>query len=157
MNPEAAALLEQLRDIHAAGSPSWWPPAPGWWVLALLLALAGAYLGRWLWRRLVSARRRRAWLRAVDELQARHDPQLDPHGFLAGLNRVFRAVALRAFPAEPCARLEGEQWVAFIRERLGAGATPALGALGRGPYQPQPEFDADTLVRQAQQWVRRYG
>ena len=39
MNPAASNL--QLRDIHLPDAVSWWPPAPGWWLLlgGLLLAL----------------------------------------------------------------------------------------------------------------------
>ena len=151
-------LLSQLRDIHAAAEPGWWPPAPGWWVVALLLAVALAYLGRIMARRLAALRRRRQWLQALQKLEHEHDPAVRPREFLAGLNRLFRAVALQAFPATACARLQGEEWVAFIRSLLPEGPEAGcLSALARGPYEPLPEFDAAALREQARAWVQRYG
>ena len=41
----------ELRDIHLPEASLWWPPGPGWWGLALLLA-ALAFGAWWLRRRL---------------------------------------------------------------------------------------------------------
>ena len=158
MSDQHAPELSRLADIHAAAQPDWWPPAPGWWLLAALGAAAVVLLARWGLRRWDAFRRRRAWLRALDELAARHDPRHDPHGFLAALNRLFRAVALRAFPGTACARLEGDAWVAFIAGRLPASTDPEpLAPLARGPYEARPEFDAAALRELAEIWMRRHG
>jgi hypothetical protein len=158
VNPEDAQLLAELKDIHAAANPGWWPPAPGWWLLALLLVLALALVLRVLARRLLVLRRRRRWLQALDQLERAWHPAERPHDYLAGLNRLFRAVALRAFPDTACARLQGPEWVAFIRSLLPEDpGADSLAALACGPYEPAPEFDAPALREQARAWVRRYG
>lgn len=158
MNTGSDQLLAQLRDIHGAAEPFWWPPAPGWWVMALLVLLALLVLGRRLARRLATVRRRRRWLHALRRLEEEFDPQGRPREFLAALNRLFRAVALRAFPGTDCARLHGEEWVAFVRAQLpeDPGAA-ALSALASGPYEPLPKFETAALREQARAWVERYG
>ena len=150
-------MLAQLQDIHSAGTPGWWPPAPGWWILALLVLLLMAWvLKKWLaWQ---SVRKRRAaWLEALDRINREHDPSEQPHEFLAGLNRLFRAVALKAFPDNGCARLQGEQWVSFIVKQMPDQNEESLLALARGPYECLPRFDAALLNQSARAWVSLYG
>lgn len=155
---DQAQPLAQLLDIHATAEPAWWPPAPGWWVLGLVLLGVLIYLLRRLAKRLAVRRRRRAWLKELGCLSAAHDPGADPHGYLAAVNRLFRAVALRAFPGTECARLEGDGWVTFLSGLMPEGAdTGALDVLARGPYEPKPEFDRLALERLATTWVKRYG
>lgn len=150
--------LAGLADIHAAAEPSLWPPAFGWWLLALLAIVILALLARAALQRLAVAHRRRAWVRALEELEGSHDPQRDPHGYLAALNRLFRAVALRAFPATGCARLEGEAWVAFITGLLPEDVdSEPLAALAHGPYEAHPQYDAAALRNLALVWVHRHG
>jgi len=157
-NPASASLLDQLRDIHTVGEPGWWPPAPGWWLIAALALLALFFLVRTALRKWHDLRRRRAWLGALDAIGRRWDPQQQPHNYLAALNRLYRAVALRAFPESGCARMQGDDWVTFIQRSLPDGAdAQSLAALSHGPYQPVPCFDAPALYEHARNWVKRYG
>lgn len=158
MNTDGSPLLEQLRDIHSAGQPGWWPPAAGWWVLALVLLLALMLLLRMLLKQLAIRRRRRAWLRELEALNWHNDPSQHPHEFLAGLNRLFRAVAVKAFPGTACARLQGEPWVDWIGALLPEHMdSSGLSALVSGPYEPAPRFDALKLNELARTWVKLYG
>ena len=85
MNPEM--MLSQLAPLREPAAISWWPLAPGWWiVLALSVALL---LGLVLWlrkRRLRTAYRRIA-LATLDELRSREAGQDE-------LNWLLKAAAL---------------------------------------------------------------
>lgn len=158
MNEGNSQLLAQLQDIHGAGAPGWWPPAPGWWLLALLLLLALVFLTRLVVRKLAARRRKKAFLAVLDTLNSELNPEQDAHEYLARLNRLFRVVAMKAFPATGCANLQGESWVSFLVSLLPEKAeSSSLSALARGPYEPLPEFDYRALNEHAKTWVRLYG
>ena len=155
MNPD---LLSQLRDIHSAAAVPWWPPAPGWWLLALLLLVLLVWLGRLLLARFRIRQRRRKMLGWVDHLNANIDPQRDPQAYLSTLNRIFKVVALRAFPDQHCALLAGQEWVQFLAEKMkNSPSTESLGALASGPYEPAPKFDSNTLSELTRHWIRKHG
>ena len=158
MNPDAAQLLSQLRDIHGAPPVSWWPPAPGWWLLALLLMVVLAWLVRIALNALRVRRRKRQLLGFVSLLEETLDHDRDPQAYLSALNRIFKLVAIRAFPDQPCAAMQGPAWAEFLTAHLDDSAdSNTLQALAHGPYQPSPGFDAEQLARRLRQWIRRYG
>jgi len=158
VNEGSDNLLSQLRDIHAAAEPGWWPPAPGWWILALLAVLCAALVLRRAYRVWSVRRRRRRLLAVLDTIALNIDPQEQPHEFLSRMNRLFRVVALRAFPGTACARLQGGDWVRFIQASMPGGVPlEGLWALASGPYQYRPEFDAAGLQQLARRWVGKYG
>ncbi len=154
-NPQSQAILERLHDIHPVAEPAWWPPAPGWWILAGIVLLVLAWSVLRLVRKLRAHLRRKRLLREVDALPAQFDPATQPAAYLGALNSVFRVIALRAFPDSDCARLQGAEWVGFLKAHL-PGAT-GLEVLESGPYRPDPEFDAAHLQAQARRWVARHG
>ena len=155
MNPD---LLSQLRDIHSVPPVSWWPPAPGWWILALLLLVLLGWLGRLLLARIRVHRRRKQMLGWIDHLNANIDPQRLPQDYLATLNRIFKLVALRAFPDQHCAALAGQDWVEFLTGKMSKSASlESLQVLASGPYDPAPQFDPLVISGLARVWIKHHG
>jgi len=151
-------FLDQLRDIHAAEVPSFWPPAPGWWLLAVLVLLLLFQLFRVFLKRWAGWKRRARLMAALKFIQDSFDPATQPNEYLSQLNRLFRVVALEAFPGTASTRLQGNAWVEFLRSLLPEGqGSQSLAALATGPYEPAPDFDADGLLAMAREWVKRYG
>ena len=109
MNP-----LDQLRDIHLPPSVSWWPPAPGWWVLAFLLLAGIGYLlirvrANWL----AKAYRREA-LQQLKKLKLAFDQHQDSQRYLQELLALLRRTVKTVWPERHWESLPAGQFVENI-------------------------------------------
>ena len=158
MNPQGADLLSQLRDIHSAPAAPWWPPAPGWWVLAGLLAIGLLFVIRHALRQLRHHMRRRRLTGFVDSVEANIDPVAAPQEFLSAINRIFKLVAIETFPDDHCARMQGAEWADFLLQNIPQSPqAPQLQVLADGPYRQAAEFEPAVLTGLARQWISRHG
>ncbi|MCB1757144.1 MAG: DUF4381 domain-containing protein [Gammaproteobacteria bacterium] len=110
MNPQTDPLAE-LRDLAMPEAVSWWPPAPGWWLLLLILVLSVWGIWRW-WKRA----RADSWRKqALDELAAIQRLAADGRDknadVIAHCSALFRRVALAIEPREHIAALTGRAWL----------------------------------------------
>ncbi len=115
--------IEQLRDIHGIQSVPWWPPGPGWWLLAAaivaLVVLAWRFrtsirlripplpvftMGSWRWD---AARRLR-------DLRKRALTQ-DSKQTAGELSELIRRIAMARLGRDACAGLTGEPWLAWLK------------------------------------------
>lgn len=140
-----AELLARLRDVHPPAEPAWWPPAPGWWLVALialaLLALA-LRVAPGLWRRL---RLRRRLLRALERAPG-----------AAEVSQLLRIAVLERFPQAGAAGLTGERWIAFLEscDRAPGRFAELAAALTEAPYRAPGGEDLAALRRAARGWLR---
>ena len=155
MNPAATATLD-LRDIHAAAPPAFWPPAPGWWVVALLLIAILVLSTLWLLRRY---RLYRLKVDIMDEIESLSTCSTEnTEEFTAHLSMLLRRIALRRYSREQVAPLTGSDWLRFLDETGGNGDFEhGIGQiLEVGPYRPQTsELPAEELLALARRWAKQ--
>lgn len=151
-------MLSQLRDIHGAPPASWWPLAPGWWLLGLVVVVLSVLLIRFLIRWYKVRQRRKQMLGWVDFLNAIVDPANEPQAYLGMLNRIFKLVAIKAYPEQNCASMAGREWAEFmINKMTGEASAESLNVLASGPYDPAPKFDANVISNLSRVWIKKHG
>ena len=118
-------LLAQLAPAHAPAAAPWWPLAPGWWAVAVLLLLALA--GWWFLRHRRRQPQRRVRNMALLELDRIAQAKSDDATFARDLEQLLRRYAVTRFGRATIAQLNGDDWLAFIAAR---GATALAAPAG---------------------------
>ncbi|HET8816930.1 MAG TPA: DUF4381 domain-containing protein [Pseudidiomarina sp.] len=149
--PPASDTLAEMNDIVSAPAASWWPLAPGWYVIACLaLILLGGTL--WIvWRRWQQRRMQRAALRQLAQLSA-----TEP----AVITALLKQALLAYYPRADIASLHGAAWWQFLQERLSVRAAQrwqhVIDELARTHYSGTTETAlVHEYQRYAQFWIQR--
>lgn len=155
----AAEQLQQLRDIHLPAEPAWWPPAPGWWLIAVMLTAAAAWLA---WRAYTRYRRRRPLRQAqrlYEDLYQRYcQGELSRRAYLHETNELIKRVLIHGLGEHRARRASGESWLALLDSHLqtaefSSGPGRALGnsrfrppSAGAQPHEDDAVADLHRLV-----------
>jgi hypothetical protein len=103
--------LAQLRDIHLPEAVSWWPLAPGWWILGALLVAGLAYTGHYFWQRYHAFTYRRQALRQIKQL-----PNNSQHQRITALFALLKRVAVSAYPELNLSSLNQAEFIDFLKQ-----------------------------------------
>ncbi len=114
MDPSEIAI----RDLHLPEAIGWWPLAPGWWVVILLISIGLVLLLRNWFRNHARGAARRHALRQLElyskEYLTHHDGVL----FGTQLSELVRRTMLAYAPRSEIAGLTGEDWLAWLDRDL---------------------------------------
>jgi hypothetical protein len=154
MNPDLNALLEQLHDVHAPSPVSMWPPAYGWWLLALLCICLVAGLVWWFKYRRRSVKKyftRELQKVRVDFAVAR-DKDLLLQNISIFLRRVVRAVDKENIYASS---LTASAWLEYL-DQIGKTNDFTQGpgrVLADGPFRKHNDYDPEQVLQVVQRWL----
>lgn len=150
------SLLSQLRDIEGLGAISWWPLAPGWWVL--LAVSVAVILG-------INVLRKRP------KQEKAPDPQEEAARLLVELRAetsfrkkaeklsvLLRYLAMRRHGRAACAGLEGKAWLKWLARNDPAQFDWQYSgkALLEAPYAPDgfAGVDLEPMIAAAERWIK---
>ncbi len=146
--------LQGLRDIHLPAPVSFWPPAPGWWILALLIVIM-LFTAVWLWRRHRRRAYRRMALKELHQLQQALQAGKTETSIIAELSILLRRTAISRYGRQQVAGLQGKDWLVFL-DRTGRDThfTTQGQALLNAPYRRTVTQQAEPLLHLAQRWLQ---
>ena len=145
----------ELRDIHLPDASLWWPPAPGWWLLALLLVLLALALP-WLRRRYRHKPLSRLSLHEFELIREAHANGQSAQATVSQVARLLRRVLISYRGRGGHAASTGEEWLAELEQlapRHGF-SDDQLRLLTRDRYRARLDCDVDGLLRACESWIR---
>ena len=149
--------LTQLKPLHLPHAISAWPPAPGWFLLIIIiLALFSLLLFNWLQRR-KQTRPKKIALAHLQSLEvACQDPKYTTQ-VLSDVSKLLKRVALLHHPRQEVAGLSGQQWLAFL-DATGLTEEFSTG-IGRilvsSAYSQRIPKNAQALFPLVRQWIEK--
>jgi len=151
-DPFGNYALRGFTHLAEPDGVSLWPGAPGWQILASLLALWLALLG---WRHWQRWRRNRYRREALAALRAART--LGPEKRLQVMARLLKASALAAFPRQDVAALSGESWLDWLdRHAPEPFSLDSRRLLAAGQYragEPPETRELELLDRECERWL----
>ena len=147
--------LINLKDIHLPPPVSFWPPAPGWWILAVLL-ISSLFIGGVLFYRQHKKRKPKTEaLRLLKDLQILYLNSQDEVASLRNLSNLLRRTALTFYDNDEVASLQGSSWLEFL-DKTGKTKEFSQGAgkvLGYEVFQQKVNPDMNALFPLVKKWI----
>ena len=160
--PTPTTIDLPLRDIHLPDAISWWPPAPGWWILLgiLLVSATTVYLLRAIY---LSRRLKRSALSELESIRQQYEQTRNQKQLVEALSILMRRASISFHPRSEAASLTGEHWLDYLdsTSKQPGFNNDAGQLLISAPYLPADHVEsnesashAEALVSLCENWLR---
>ncbi|KTC70248.1 hypothetical protein Lbir_1831 [Legionella birminghamensis] len=151
--------LNNLRDIHLPEAIGWWPLAPGWYLLILVILcifILGLY---YFFEYQKNSKPKRHALKLLAQYQEEYQRTGNSQLASTRISELLKRVALVYFSRETVASLKGDDWVAFLNQ---TGKKINFNAVRQQllelPYQSSTsQVNLAPLFTRARLWIKQRG
>lgn len=151
-----ADALTQLKDIHLPAQVGWWPLAPGWYAVLLLLFIAVITITYKLYKRQMNARPKKQALLLLHTYVTQYEQDHNAQLASARISELLKRVALVYYPRAQVASIYGEAWITFLNQTsTGIDFQPVRSMLLETPFQSGAQVHLKPLIRRAELWIKQ--
>ena len=174
-NPAGANTPNPLATLLPNVTPEpigWYPIAPGWWLVLILVTAIGLAV---LFISLRFARKtayRRQAMKTLNQIEQSYHQHGQMKQLVKDCNTLLKATALRAWPREQVASLNGKAWLTFLDNSLSSdksqdknspdsrkfrkGPGLVLGSARYSDHQVDPRITPEKLLELMRYWIREH-
>ncbi len=155
MNPTDP--LAELKDIHLPETISAWPPAYGWWLLAVTIIALLIFTIRWLIARRQKNRYKVEANSKLSRIQLQYSEHNNPLTALESINALLKQTCITRFGRNETAGLSGDEWLAFL-DKTGNTKDFSKGpgrCLTYALYAPNPVAPIEELLELTKTWIAK--
>jgi hypothetical protein len=148
--------LAQLKDIHLPEAISWWPLAPGWYGLMLLIVCLVISLVYMAHKRAMYSRPKKQALALLATYKQAYERDCNAQLTSARISELLKRVALVYYPRAEVAGLQGMSWVDFLNttsKKL--DFKPIANMLLESPFKLGETVQLNPLISKAELWIKQ--
>lgn len=150
--------LTQLRDIHLPDPVGWWPLAPGWYVLMIVLLLILMFISYRIYQRQVNGLAKNKALGLLKIYKDQYDKDRNAQIASARISELLRRVALVYYPRAQVASIHGDDWIQFLNTTSkNIDFRPVKAMLLDSPFKTAETVHLKPLFFRADQWIKQRG
>lgn len=159
-SPALNAPSLELRDIHLPEPISWWPIAPGWWLLAggILLTIIVFFIARKIY---LSRQLKRDIDTELNAIKQQFQTTQNKSQLAKALSILLRRASITFYPRNNIAGLTGNDWLLYLDSTCASpGEIKFQSDIGQtllnAPYLPEDtrlDFDAPALIKLCESWL----
>ncbi len=168
VNPQALnPQILNLRDIHLPEPISWWPMAPGWWMIfaSILLIIIVVFISRKIY---ISKQLKRDIKHELENIKQQFQQTQNKSQLAKSLSILLRRASISYYPKADIAGLTGNDWLSYLDDsNTNSSANNRFQSdigqvLLSAPYLPDDtlstrgglDFDAQRLIHLCESWLQ---